>query len=200
MTDVVGYRLDETLDRFHRCVHEFTQRVQAVRDDQWGDPTPCTEWDVRALVNHVYGEQRWMAVLLDGRTIAEVGGSLDGDLLGPEPLCDWESGVLETASRLAKPGMLERVVQLSSGPASVARYCDEVGTDTLVHTWDLARAIGADETLPPDLVEDAIRVVEPWVSPDGVPGVLAAPIPVADDADPQTALLAMLGRDARSPA
>ena len=200
MTDVVGYRLDETLDRFHRCVHEFTERVQAVRSDQWGDPTPCTEWDVRALVNHVYGEQRWMAALLDGRTIAEVGGSRDGDLLGPDPLCDWESAALETASRLAKPGALEQVVHLSSGPATVARYCDEVGTDTLVHTWDLARGIGADETLPEDLVEDATRVVEPWVSPDGVPGILAAPIPVTDDVDPQTALLAMLGRDARPPA
>ncbi len=194
MTDVVGYRLDETLDRFHRCVHEFTQRVQAVRDDQWGDPTPCTEWDVRALVNHVCSEQRWMVPLLSGRTIEQVGSSLDGDLLGPDPLCTWEGAVAETARLVDEPGMLERVVRLSSGPATVARYCDEVAADTLVHTWDLARAVGGDEHLPDDLVEAATLIVEPWVSPQGVPGLFAAPVAVDADADPQTALLAMLGR------
>jgi uncharacterized protein (TIGR03086 family) len=197
MTDVVGYRLDETLDRFHRSVSGFTQRVQAIRPDQWDAATPCTEWDVRALVNHVYGEQRWMAVMIDGRTMEQVGSSLDGDLLGPDPLCDWQSAVGETASRLERPGVLEQVVHLSSGPSTVGRYCDEVAADTLVHTWDLARAIGAEESLPADLVEHATSIVEPWVTPNGVPGVLAAPVPVPDDADAQTALLAMLGRDAR---
>lgn len=197
MTDVVGFRLDETLDRFHRSVSGFTQRVQAVRPDQWGGPTPCTDWDVRALVNHVYGEQRWMAVMIDGRTMEQVGSSLDGDLLGPDPLCDWQGAVGETASRLERPGVLEQVVHLSSGPSTVARYCDEVAADTLVHTWDLARAIGADESLPDDLVEHATGIVEPWVSPQGIPGVLAAPVAVTGDVDAQTALLAMLGRDPR---
>ena len=197
MTDAIGFRLDETRDRFTRSVSGFTQRLQAVRPEQWGDPTPCSEWDVRALVNHVYGEQRWMTALLDGRTMAEVGSSLDGDLLGPDPLCAWESAILETASRLERPGVLEEVVQLSSGPSTVARYCDEVAADTLVHTWDLARAISADEALPVDLVEAATRIVEPWVSPEGMAGVFAAPVEVDASADAQSALLALLGRDPR---
>jgi uncharacterized protein (TIGR03086 family) len=194
MTDTVPFRSEETLDRFHRCVSAFTTRLQAVSAEQWGLPTPCSEWDVRALVNHVCSEQRWMAPLLSGRTIEQVGSSLDGDLLGPDPLCTWEGAVAETARLVDRPGMLEQVVRLSSGPATVARYCDEVAADTLVHTWDLARAVGGDEQLPGDLVEAATLIVEPWVSPQGVPGLFAAPVGVDAGADPQTALLAMLGR------
>lgn len=196
MADTVGFRTDETLDRFHRSVGEFTRRVQVVRADQWDQPTPCAEWDVRALVNHVCGEQRWMAPMLDGQTMAQIGSSLDGDLLGADPVDAWKRAVAQTAARLARPGILERVVQLRSGPATVARFCDEVAADTLVHTWDLAQAIGAEESLPGDLVDAATRIVEPWVAPEGVPGMLAPPRAVPADADPQTALLAMLGRRA----
>ena len=51
---------------------------------------------------------------------------------------------------------LSLTVELSGGPTAVQRYCDEVGADTLIHTWDLARAVGADERLPADLVDDEI--------------------------------------------
>ena len=51
-----------------------------------GGATPCTEWDVRALVNHVLGEIRWAVPLFAGSTIAEVGDRFDGDLLGDDPV------------------------------------------------------------------------------------------------------------------
>ena len=52
---------------------------------QWSAPTDCPDWDVRALVQHVVNEQRWVRPLADGATIEEVGASLDGDLLGDDP-------------------------------------------------------------------------------------------------------------------
>lgn len=52
---------------------------------------------------------------------------------------------------------------------AVQRYCDEQAADTLIHTWDLARAVGADERLPADLVDVAAAVVEPWITPGGDP-------------------------------
>jgi uncharacterized protein (TIGR03086 family) len=197
MTDQESHPHDETLDRFRRCTAGFTERLESVGDEQWHAPTPCSEWDVRALVNHVCGEQRWMAALLDGQSIAQVGDSLSGDLLGQHPVDAWREAVASVESQLRQPGVLEEVVHLSSGPASVARYCDEVAADTLVHTWDLAQAIGADENLPQDLVEAATVVAESWVSLQGVPGLFAAPVPDEGDVDQQTALLAMLGRSAQ---
>ena len=68
-----------------RTVAEFVARVAAVPAEAWGNATPCTEWDARELVNHVVGEDRWTAPLLEGATIAEVGDRFDGDLLGDDP-------------------------------------------------------------------------------------------------------------------
>ena len=68
-----------------RTVESWLRFLDGVGDDQWDLPTPCTEWDVRALVNHVVGEERWTRPLLEGMTIAEVGDRFDGDLLGDDP-------------------------------------------------------------------------------------------------------------------
>ena len=185
---------DEVLDRFDRSVAGFSRVLGEVGAQQWTDPTPCSEWDVRALVNHVCGEQRWMAPLLDGQTMADVGDSLAGDLLGDDPVAAYTRAAANTRAALARHCDLAQTVQLSGGPTAVSRYCDEVGLDTLIHTWDLARAVGADETLPVDLVEAGMVAVQPWIQPDGVPGVFAAPVVVAVDADPATRLLGLLGR------
>src|SRR6266508_2731945 len=72
-----------------RALERYGQLVQAIRDDQWNHPTPCTEWDVRVLVNHLVSENLWMPPLLEGKTIADVGDSLDGDLLGDDPKATW---------------------------------------------------------------------------------------------------------------
>ena len=75
----------EVVDLYTRSVDAFLAAVDQVPDEAWAAPTPCTDWDVRALVNHVVGEDRWVVPLLEGRTIAEVGDALDGDLLGAAP-------------------------------------------------------------------------------------------------------------------
>jgi len=76
----------ELVTLHRRVVEHWAARVASIGKDQWGDPTPCTEWSVRDLVNHVVGEELWTAPLLRGRTIAEVGNQFDGDVLGDDPL------------------------------------------------------------------------------------------------------------------
>src|SRR4051794_33871217 len=68
-----------------RATSGWTDLVTGVPNDRWDAPTPCRDWSVRDLVNHIVGEDRWTGPLLRGRTIAEVGDSLDGDLLGEDP-------------------------------------------------------------------------------------------------------------------
>ena len=67
-----------TVERFARCVRDFADQLAPVRDEQWTNATPCTDWDVRALVNHVTGELAWVQPLVAGQTIAEVGDRFDG--------------------------------------------------------------------------------------------------------------------------
>ena len=64
-----------------RAVGEFDARVRAVGDDQWELPTPCSDWNVRQLVNHLVYEDRWTVPLMEGTTLALVGDRYEGDLL-----------------------------------------------------------------------------------------------------------------------
>ena len=119
----------------------------------WAAPTPCAAWNVRQLVNHVVGEDRWTRPLVAGLTIAEVGDALDGDLLGDEPRAAAraaaEEAIATVEDRLPDGG----TVQLSYGEESIGEYLWQLTADHLIHGWDLAAATGQDRALDTGLVE-----------------------------------------------
>lgn len=185
-----------TLSQFGFAMGEFDRRVRAVRADQWGDPTPCTEWDVRALVDHLVVEQLWAPLLLDGATMEDVGDRFDGDQLGDDPVAAWERAAAASREAFAAPGALRRSVALSYGDRPADEYCQEMTMDLTVHAWDLARGIGADERLDEELVRDVLGFIEPRVEELVGTGLFAQPVAVGEDATAQTRLLALLGRRA----
>jgi uncharacterized protein (TIGR03086 family) len=184
----------EVVARFQKAVNCFDSPLHTLPEDPWSRATPCAEWDVRMLVNHVVGELAWIPPLVEGKTVADVGDTLSGDLLGADPLGSFhhQAGLAHTA--LEAPGALERTVHLSFGDTSALDYANQVAGDVLIHSWDLARAVGVDDTLPPELVAWANGWAEGMVAQFGQYGVFAAAVPVPSDADPQTRLLATLGR------
>ena len=183
-----------TDDVFEGALAGAGERIRSVGEDQWGHDTPCSEWDVRALVHHLVAELRWMPPLLAGRTIAEVGDALDGDLLGDDPKAAWEAAVREAREAVADPGALGRTAHLSYADVPGADYVFEVSADLTIHAWDLARAIGADERLDPGLLE----LFAPWyaerIEAMRQAGIFAGGLEPPPDADEQTRLLALLGR------
>ena len=181
--------------QFQKALLELARRVPVVGQGQWHDPTPCSEWDVHALTNHVVNELRWVPPLLEGRTIEEVGDRFDGDLLGSDPVGAAQEAMREAADAATRPRALERVVHLSFGDASGGEYLAQITSDVAIHTWDLARAVGADERLDPDLVTFVHDYLAPHVDHWRAAGAFGPPTEVADDADAQDKLLAMVGRD-----
>lgn len=192
------------LARHAEALDLFTDRVHAVRPDQWDAPTPCTEWSVYDLVNHLTAEQLWVPPLVtDGCTVEEVGDAFDGDVLGGEgdeggEEEDW-AAVWDRAAEAARkafraPGALDRKVRLSSGETQVSAYCAQMTADAAVHAWDLSRAIGADERLPEDLVRFTVREFTPYAADLEKTGLFAAPVDPPPGADVQTKLLSLLGR------
>ena len=177
-----------------RTVESWLRYLGGVSDDQWDLPTPCTDWDVRALVNHVVGEDRWTRPLLEGLTIADVGDRFDGDLLGDDP-----RGVGATAAAdavAAVGGLLAGIdsVHLSYGDEDPDEYVRQLSADHLIHGWDLAAATGQDRTLDAELVaEIAIWFAdrEELFRSAGVFGPRAG-----SAGDPQSELLAASGRAA----
>jgi uncharacterized protein (TIGR03086 family) len=185
--------MDEVLDQHGRALDEFSRRVHEIGSDQWAAPTPCSDWDVRALVNHLAVEQLWVPPLLGGSTVAEVGDRFDGDQLSADPVAGWDAAASASRAAFADLGTLEHPVHLSYGDRPARDYCREMTFDLVVHSWDLARAIGADETLPDDLVA-AIRERLGGTTSLAASGLFAEPVPAAPDADALTQLLALTGR------
>ncbi|TCO22038.1 uncharacterized protein (TIGR03086 family) [Kribbella steppae] len=141
----------DVVELHNRTVDGFVRLVNEVGPDQWSAPTPCSDWDVRTLVNHVVGEERWTVPLMEGKTIADVGDSLDGDLLGDDP--GTAAAAAARAAQEAAAAPIDKV-HLSYGDEDPPEYLRQLAADHLVHGWDLAAAIGAEPRLDPELVDE----------------------------------------------
>lgn len=178
---------------FAEALAEFDRRVRLVAPAQWTAPTPCTDWSVRDLVNHLTAEQLWVPELLMGSTIAEVGTRFDGDVLGADPVAAWSAAATAAREAFAAPGATGLTVHLSYGDVPARDYLDQLTADAVVHTWDLAEGIGRDTRLPADLVDFALGEFGGYGDLSGS-GLFDPPLDVPADAGPQTRLLALTGR------
>jgi uncharacterized protein (TIGR03086 family) len=184
------------LSELHRDALAVTRAiVAAVTPEQWGLPTPCDGWTVRELVNHLVSGNWWVAELVAGRSIDEVGDSLEGDLLGDDPLAAYVESAGAADAAFSAPGAMEASCAVSYGPVAGSVYAGHRFVDVLVHGWDLAIAIGHDATLDPVLVEACLRLVAPEADALAASGAFGSPVEVPADAVPQTRLLALLGRE-----
>lgn len=185
------------LARHGEALDLFGERVHAIRADQWDAPTPCTEWSVRDLVNHLTAEQLWVVPLVrERRTVEQIGDAFDGDVLGDDPVSVWDRSAAEAREAFLDKGALDRTVHLSYGPTPATAYCSQMVSDLVIHAWDLSRAIGADERLPRDLVDFTVREVSPYADSLAGSGLFGARLKPPPGADEQTKLLAMVGREA----
>lgn len=179
---------------FVQGVQDLSEKVHAVGDEQWTNGTPCSEWDVRALVNHLVNEALWVRPLLDGMTIGEVGDRLDGDLLGEHPAAVFDRAAAAATAAATAPGAEGAIVHISSGDTPAGEYLGQVFSDFVIHGWDLARAIGADDTINPRHAAAIYEQMRPMEDSMKSWGMYGEKIEVAPDADIQTRLLALFGR------
>jgi uncharacterized protein (TIGR03086 family) len=178
--------VDDAVARHLRACRDFSAVVDAV-GNRWSTPSPCSEWDARGVVEHVIG---FHDVLL-----------LRPLWLKPhrpksDPVLRWAVTVDAVASALQEAG--GRIVLAVPGASNmdIARLLPMLTTDVLVHAWDLAAAVGAPASLDPGLVAEAYdeaagRDLESLRSS----AMFGPPVPVPDEADPVTKLVALLGRD-----
>jgi uncharacterized protein (TIGR03086 family) len=184
----------DPVELHRRAIDEFGRRVEAVADNQWGLPTPCRDWDVRALVHHLVYENVWSPPLFEGKTIAEVGDKFEGDLLGADPKGAWQSSAKQALDAVARPSAMTQTVHLSFGDFPGEGYAMQLTTDLAVHAWDLARGIRGDDRLDPELVEACYQSALPMEPMLRASGLFGNKVQVGPGADTQALLLGMLGR------
>jgi uncharacterized protein (TIGR03086 family) len=181
----------------HDALGQTRRIVAGIKDDQWQDPTPCDDWDVRALLQHVVSGNRWVKPLVDGQTIEQVGDRLDGDLLGADAIAAYEASAAEADAAFSAAGALDVPVAVSYGPVPASVYCGHRLLDVFVHGWDLAAATGQDTALDPDLAAACWSVVEPELEMLVASGAFGTTHEAPADADAATRLLLVLGREPR---
>jgi uncharacterized protein (TIGR03086 family) len=179
----------------HRRAGELLKETLArVEAHQWHLPTPCTEWDVRELVHHIAWSNLWVAPLVDGKGLGEVAPTLQGDVLGDDPIEVAVRSIDESSDAFERGR--DRRVQLSRGEAPASEYCFERMNDLTVHSWDLARAIGLDVRLDEECIETARAGFLPVEERLRAVGELGPHVQVPPDADLETRYLAFFGRRA----
>jgi uncharacterized protein (TIGR03086 family) len=183
----------EELARFDRAVVAAGAVFDGVKVEQWGDPTPCTEWTVRDLMNHLVGGTRQFISLMTG------GGQLDRslDYLGPDPAAAFRDAVAELRALFTAPGGLDRPAPTPFGPQPGRFLAEMRVTEMMTHGWDLARATGQSTDLDPELAESLIENFRRMRARPGGPGS-RMPFddeqPVAPDAPAADRLAAAAGR------
>jgi uncharacterized protein (TIGR03086 family) len=144
--------LREPIDLLLVANNEFARRLRLVGPEDWRRPTPCSEWDVRALVNHVVGGNVRCNLLLSGAPTAQVEATRTLDHLGNDALASFIGTADVVVSTFHEDGALTRVGHHVTGDRTGRELLSMRILDAAIHGWDLARAIGTDETLDEDVV------------------------------------------------
>jgi len=174
----------DIIDRYEQAATGFTARLDAVTDDQWANPTPCTDWNVRELVDHVITIQR--------RIPEGLGTPVDD---GADVQATWKAVRDGALTVLREPGVLERTMRGMRGdevPVEMALIPRL--SDLHVHTWDLARATGGDERLSPEVAAIVLERLKPNDEALRKSGSFGPKVEPPPDADVQVELLCFLGR------
>lgn len=137
----------------------------------WRLPTPCAEWDVYTLVNHVVlGAGRYARLIRGGSRDAFI-AERQLDALADGALAAWESNRTECVAAFGEAGALQRIVPFSTGDVPGRVLLQIRIVEVFVHTWDLARALELDESVDPELAAFALRAWAENGLPSGAGGV-----------------------------
>jgi uncharacterized protein (TIGR03086 family) len=181
--------MSEIAERYRRVAGQFTARVEAVPPGAWENPTPCEGWVARDVVRHLAD---WLPAFFCSKwdLAPPSGPSVDDD-----PVAAWKSLDATLQAGLDDPAVAGLELPTPIGPSTFEQAIDTICTpDVLVHTWDLARATGLDETLDAEEVHRFVATMGPADQAMRDSGHYGPKIPVPDDADEQTRLLAFVGR------
>jgi uncharacterized protein (TIGR03086 family) len=164
--------------------------IDRIAAGQWMAPTPCAEWNVRDLVNHLVGMNLVLVALFEGGPMPERGA----DRLGADPAGAYRRSAAALQAAAARPGVLERSQATPVGVATGAERLQWRIADLLVHGWDLAQATGVVAELPDDLVEQALTFARAQLPGQPRAGRFADPRPIPDNAPAIDRLAAFTGR------
>lgn len=190
---------DDPIDQLAAVLDRSDELIRGVSADQWGGPTPCTEWTVAQLVEHLVRGHRLFASAL--RRDAPPEEPAVPQQHGTDRARDHRDAADDLLAAFRAPGALEGIVSVpvATVPGAVAVRLRIV--EVLTHSWDLARATDQAAEMPDAIVEEHIEFTRRTLSmvPEGR-SPFQPPQPVSAEAAPLDRLAALLGRPVTAPA
>jgi uncharacterized protein (TIGR03086 family) len=191
------YDVMELFAAFEGAVASTAEIVKSVRADQFGAPTPCSEWDVRDLLNHTIGTL-WLgqALFTDSapRHPMQPGGLPAGDLAGDDPAAAYAEASAAALAAAATGDTLTRVHHTPLGDMPGPGLAGWTTLDILVHGWDLAQATGQAADLDATVAAHALAFAEEALTPEFRAPRIGPAVPVPADAPLTHRLVGFLGR------
>jgi uncharacterized protein (TIGR03086 family) len=169
---------------YARLAAGFCARLENCPPDRWTSPSPCEEWTARDVALHLIGSHRGLL----GLPPLELDPNADLAPAWREASAAMAAALADTEARAKKPGgpFGESTLEMLAGGLLV--------TDTLVHTWDFARATSQDEALDAEAVSMSFEWLRGLGDRIRRPGGFHAPVEPPPNADQQTAYICYTGR------
>lgn len=182
-----------------RCLADLAQSMELayslvarIPADAWGRSTPCSEWNLRGLINHMVGSARMVSYGVRGD---HIGPEFYRNHLGADPVASYRDAIDEVISLYrADPTVLGRPLPLSWGTMSGAALAEMFAADHLVHAWDVARSLGLPTDFDHGLVARLRSFGDGYADQHRVPGMFDPPVPASADATPMDRFAAFIGR------
>ena len=175
------------VELYGEVVKNTKQIITNVRPDQTGASTPCSEWDVKALIDHMIGGTLFFAGMFAGKEPEKPSGN--GDLADI-----YQSGTEKVLEGAQKPGALEKSYQTPFGEMSGGEFMYGAFMDNLVHGWDLAKATGQNTDLSEAHAQVCYQAFAPMMDGFRQAGAFGPEVSVPDNASIQHKMLGMMGR------
>jgi uncharacterized protein (TIGR03086 family) len=184
---------DDPIALFQRAAAVADATVSAVRPSQFGHPTPCTEWTVRQLINHVLTGNLIFVSFATGapppdRTV---------DYIGDDHVASFRDSLARLSVAFSEPGFLRKLVPTPDGEGTGAVLAEMRCNEFVIHSWDLAKATGQSTDLDHDLAERvlaAMRASSLLARVRGEGGPVGEQRSAPADANPADQLAAFMGR------
>jgi len=182
------------IESVERAVGLFCTEASDVSAADLGRPTPCAGWDVRALVGHVAGFYDAVASALHGERVDLVSASVD---VGDDPRRAIDTAATEMLHAWREPGALDRTLATTIRDMPAALATRIVTGDSLLHAWDLARALDRPVPMPEDLAAPQLAMMQQYYDPAtrGPGRGFDVAVEWPEDAPVQERLVALSGRD-----
>jgi uncharacterized protein (TIGR03086 family) len=181
---------------------QLTYQIQTLRGlvagtepEQLSSPTPCANWNVRALINHFVGGGHMFAAAFRGEEVHIDPEAPMPDLVGDDPVAAYDGAITDFCAAVDTPGAMDKVINLPVGQMPAPIVLEMLKFDLLVHCWDIARATGQNFEPPAELAEQGLQTAAMVISPEARDGdTFAAEVTPPSSASPIEKLVAFTGR------